>query len=513
MDAEITISATPYGDVPFFVTLAADATVSGWRSPLLDQLDALLKLNFGTEWETVKHYVRRLGELLTVQIPVLLKRDERPARMGEVWAKFHAAYPTPPPADPDTEARAGFWHANFAFFPYFAATDPQLNATRQRLFELTNRKRKLITRRPEAERAAVLPHLALLAETLPAEALGAVLRLIGALNLPAADDYLFTTFNAPRSPVDTPEFLRAIEESDYARNAPRLRSLYQRGRFDAETLALYLRVLNRKRDPENVPLALRILAELPYLAEDVYPVLRRNDYRERYGVLREVLRNSRENRLTDDVFGLLRSVAPPTERPTLADLYAQKSDPQLTSMAPVTWSQSIFKNHAAASSETDAAELARLIQDALTSPARLQNLALLELYRAETEGRDLLAARPELQARVLNAVASRVDKVSASALRVVSRCYPAFTDPAAVIRAIVPLTVRARYQTQLYKILKGRAEDSTALAVQAEAFKGLIQTITTPEEIQAVRQILGYLTEVPGQQDLLRQLERAITLD
>ena len=505
ISANVLYPSTPFGTVNFFLKIAPDGTVAEWTSPSADQPVALLKLTHGADAERAVSYFQDLGEHLSLEIGVLLGPAVQVPDRAALQSTFAQAFPDPAePEDPAVRLRREFWAAHPALFPALPNTSRQYEKAVSRLYDLVNRKRKLLWRQPEEVRRALLPQFILLRKVLPPEVQIAPLRAIGALDLPEGDDYLYDQFYAPQKTVDDQEFLRAINESSYPRNAARLREVYQPKRFDTETLELYLRVLNRKRDAENVPVALRILEKRPHLAEEVYPVLRRNDYRERYEVLRGTLAGSHENGLTDNLFGLLRSVAPPALRPTLPDLYAKQATPELTGMPAVTWPQGLFRHHRAASTAATTEEITTLIRENLQhEAARVRYLALLELYLAETEERGILVAHPDIQNLVLESVASRVDKVSASALRLLSKHYDRFSDPQAVVEAVIPLARRARYQAHLYKILRARTQEQGVLARQGEVFRREIESVAKVSGALAIGQILNFLKELPEQEELL----------
>ena len=475
---------TPFGEAAFGITLSATGRVEDIQLPLAGLPETVYKLTYGAGWRDALTYFERLGDTLVYRIEAVLFMDTQPTELIKVVDHYREnGGALAPPSD-----YARFWAAHGQWMNVFAFQQRTVDKTLRKLLKLQDVE-KLQTL--EGQLFDFLITLLGLEFTQTSEL---VYQMIGSFRTERARDYLLRELERPGRHPFAADLLRGLEHfADTEDTLPRLRAVYQRGKFAGERVEQYIRGLARF-EQTAVLLHLREILELQATYVDAIV-----DVWQSYGIdtsyiqehlVAQFAREEDYYALDDLLQASLRLAQTP--RIDLATFNAKLTAPAFTDLPPVNWPQQLEPGWRELLCRTDCAEAMDVVTEYLNSPVpRLQRNAVLQLKAYREHADENLPLPYPIERRLRELLASRYDKVYVEVMNILgARPTPVLREPELMLDAILAISIGSRYRFVVLTAIR-RVGNSTALKQRARQYYA--DLLAGPQDAAQVGRLRAWL--------------------
>jgi hypothetical protein len=467
--------------------------------------ESVFRLTHGDNWEIARTYFEDLTNYLRYPLEfVIWKRKQFPGYQ-DLQTGFALHRPEALKEEgplPPWRQRSEFWRkssTNEQKLLLLLAQNPKNELTL--LAQKSNRDQHFAS-----SNAAVLePWLRALLPLLDGETLLPSFELLGSLHTPSAREYVFAQLEFPGRHIAATGLLKGLATYQDQASKQRLLALYPSFTGHRDLLELFLKILLKFRGSDVVSLALQILNDHPEQALEVYHLLAANEVPDPIAPLISRFKQEENYFVLDLLLGVINQFAAPAAGLSLAAMNEKVATEHFTDTAPVIWPQLLEKNWLKLVVETPLTQGLEVVENYLNRPEpRLQRNALLQL-KALVKATELPPAlTPVIEARLLELVESRFDKISTVAIDIIGESMDRLTDPSAAVEVLTRHSLHSRYRLMNVAALKKAARQPELRTQQKHFFLEAIAAVEDAPELDNLARILPYFRFL-GEEEKLKE--------
>ncbi|WP_420460211.1 hypothetical protein [Neolewinella sp.] len=483
---------TPFGEAAYGITLTAAGRVEDVQLPLAGLPESVYKLTYGPSWRDAIAYFERLGATLAYRIEAVLFMSVQPTELTGLVTHFRSTGG----AGVATSEYGRFWAAHAQWMGVFAFRQRVVDKTLRKLLKVRDGQQLIAL---EAQLFDFLLTLLGLEFTQTSEL---VYQLIGSFRTERARTYLLGELERPGRHPFAADLLRGLEHfCDTADTLPRLRAVYQRGKFAGQRVEQYVRGLARFEQTAVLPDLLEVLGAQGSYVDAIIGVWQSFGLDPDYMQEQLVAQFTREQDyyVLDDLLQASLRLSQ-TPRIDLATLNAKLESPAFVDLPPVNWPQQLEPGWRELLRRTGYPMVMDVVTQYLSSPVpRLQRNAVLQLKAYREDATENLPLPYPIERRLRELLTSRYDKVYVEVMNILgARPTPVLREPERMLDAILAISIGSRYRFVVLTALR-RVGNGTALRQRArQYYAGLLAGPQDAAQLERLTAWLPFLSKYLG---------------